>query len=121
MQAQQGSSYRSAASGAAEQEPSTATAGRQHHQANADDDEDDEPVERDPSGRSASAHIMASERAAFIKACKHMAAACLMHMAAMVHLTCAARPNEGDKGLCIQQREVSSSVHESCSAGTLQP
>ena len=121
MQAQQGSSYRSAASGAAEQEPSAATAGRQHHQATADDDEDDEPVERDPSGRSASGHIMASERAAFIQACKHMAAACLVHKAAMGHLTCAAGPNKCDKGLCTQQREVSSSVQKLCSAATLQP
>ena len=83
MQAQQGSSYRSAASGAAEQEPSAATAGRQHNQANADDDEDDEPVERDPSGRSASAYIMACEKAALLQARKHVAAACLVHMLAM--------------------------------------
>ena len=105
MQAQQGSSYRSAASGAAEQEPSAATAGRQHHQANADDDEDDEPVERDPSGRSASAHNMAIERAAFGQACKHMAAACLVLMSAMVHSTCAAGPGKCDKGLSLQQGE----------------
>ena len=116
MQAQQGSSYRSAASGATEQEPSAATAGRQHHQANADDDEDDEPVERDPSGRSASAHIMASERAALLRPestwLRLVLCTWQQWLISPVLLVL--------KSATSQQREASSSVQKLCSAGTLQ-